>query len=119
YAMTSSSGAGDIGAVVPPPPAHRAVPRPAPTPARGGKTATFDDFFRDHYRSVVRVVAAVGATLHDAEDAAASAMTEAFRSWELLENPAACVRLVSVHDYLNYILRVRSCLTLEAHDSTY
>jgi RNA polymerase sigma-70 factor (ECF subfamily) len=73
----------------------------------------FNAFFRDRYRAVVKAVMYAGATLHDAEDATSYAMTEAYLRWPLLENPAAWVRMVAVHDYVNSAQRSRRRPLLE------
>lgn len=74
----------------------------------------FNAFFRDRYRPVVKAVMYAGASLHDAEDATSNAMIEAYLRWSLLENPAAWVRMVAIHDYVNNAQRDRRRPLLEA-----
>jgi RNA polymerase sigma-70 factor (ECF subfamily) len=77
--------------------------RPPPTrreAAPNDGSLTFLGFFRDEYAKIVRVVMYAGATMREAEDATANAMIEAYLSWSLLENPAAWVRVVAIHDYI-------------------
>ena len=56
----------------------------------------YDSFFREMYRVVVRVVMGAGASLDDAMDAVSEAMLLAYKSWPLLDNPAAWVFKVAL-----------------------
>jgi RNA polymerase sigma factor (sigma-70 family) len=62
--------------------------------------ASFDEFFRLRYRDLVRYVGRLGATVHDAEEAAQDAMTAAYERWHRIDNPDAWVWRVACRAYL-------------------
>jgi RNA polymerase sigma-70 factor (ECF subfamily) len=67
---------------------------------RTSPDASFDEFFRLRYRDLVRYIGRLGATVHDAEEAAQDAMTAAYERWHRIDNPDAWVWRVACRAYL-------------------
>jgi RNA polymerase sigma-70 factor (ECF subfamily) len=73
-------------------------------------TAGFDEFVRAHLPRLVLFVLRLGATLHDAEDAVADALAEAYPRWHEIENPRAWLRVAARHAYFHAEQRRREGL---------
>jgi RNA polymerase sigma factor (sigma-70 family) len=82
-------------AVAPPQP----DPRPVVPPPLG-----FDDFFRAAWRPLIRTAVVYGATLQEAEDAAAEALTYMLPRWPIPDTPMAYARKAA----LNYFFKSRT-----------
>src|SRR5438132_817247 len=79
-------------------------------PVSGGDSTNgggFDTFFRTEYVRLVRLICGAGGTREEAEDAAATAMTSAYRSWTALTNPGAWVRTTALRYYVRRPDRTR------------
>jgi RNA polymerase sigma factor (sigma-70 family) len=57
--------------------------RQRPSTPPGSPPEGFEDFYRAHYRDLVRAAAIAGATLEEAEDAASQALTSMLQAWPL------------------------------------
>lgn len=72
------------------------APRPAPAfqvpPEPDGWPGSFEDFFRAHYRTLLRQARYAGANEHEADDAAAAIMMDVYRHWNRLDDPLAWAR---------------------------
>jgi RNA polymerase sigma factor (sigma-70 family) len=62
--------------------------------------AGFEEFFRASFRELVRAAMYAGATLDEAEDAAAKALTEMLRRWGIFEPSLAYARKAAVHNFI-------------------
>ena len=60
----------------------------------------FEDFFRAHYRDLVRTVMTVGAKPEEAEDAAAKALIEMLPAWPMPGCPLAYARRAVVSNFI-------------------
>jgi len=77
------------------------------TPELRRETVVFDDVFREHYGSLVRVLSAAGV---GAEDAVAEAFSLALVKWRRIgryDDPVAWIRRAAVHRMLNERRRLR------------
>jgi RNA polymerase sigma factor (sigma-70 family) len=68
----------------------QALPLTKPWPA--AEQAAFEVFYREQYRRLVKFAVYLGASMHDAEDAVADTMADAFRRWSEISDPAAWAR---------------------------
>jgi RNA polymerase sigma factor (sigma-70 family) len=64
-----------------------------------------EDFFRRHYRDVVRTVMYTGADEHQAREATAAAMEDLVRSWSRVDHPLPWIRQAAVHHFLKELTR--------------
>ena len=72
------------------------VPGIWPTSAPAG----FEEYFRGSFRELVKTAMYVGATLQEAEDAAAKTLMEMLPSWGTRERSLAYVRIAVVHNFI-------------------
>jgi RNA polymerase sigma factor (sigma-70 family) len=73
---------------------------PAPLLDQCGPPTGFVEFYRVHYREVVRTARYAGASRHEAEEAAAEAMREVLEHWARLDDPLAYARRAAVSNFL-------------------
>ena len=71
-------------------PAPRSAPASPPGPDRW--PGSFEDFFKAHYRTLLKQARYAGAAEHEADDAAAATMTDVYRHWNRLDDPLAWAR---------------------------
>lgn len=76
------------------------LPTQAPQLARRD---VFTTLYKDDFIRVVGFVIKVGATVHEALDAAQAAFTQAWKEWDKIDKPSAWVRTVAVRAYFNSI----------------
>lgn len=78
--------------------------RPTETPQLD-RLERFQMFYKTDFNAVVRFVVKTqaGATFHEANDAAQTAFTQAWRDWSKIRNPRAWVRTVATQEYLKSI----------------
>jgi RNA polymerase sigma factor (sigma-70 family) len=62
---------------------------------------TFEEFFRQAYRPLVRDVIFAGWDPHDAEEAVAAAMTDVLQRWDAITNPRAYARRAAISHLIN------------------
>jgi RNA polymerase sigma-70 factor (ECF subfamily) len=67
----------------------------------------FASFFRQEYPRVVLYLRKIGASEAEAEDAAAEAMTQAYKAWDEIEAPRAWVRKAAFTSYIRHAEKVR------------
>src|SRR5262249_6366434 len=60
----------------------------------------FVGFFRAYYRELLRCAMYVGATWHEADEAAQAIMREIFQRWDNLENPLAYARQGVISNFI-------------------
>jgi RNA polymerase sigma factor (sigma-70 family) len=76
------------------------LPRPAPD--------GYEEFFREAFREAIRAAMYAGATLEEAKDAAAEALTRMLLHWERIrrrKGPLAYARKAAVHHFINATTR--------------
>ncbi|MGD0556307.1 MAG: sigma-70 family RNA polymerase sigma factor [Streptosporangiaceae bacterium] len=74
-------------------------------PADGNVVESFSAFYRESLPGLVAFLMYQGATLADASDLAQEAMTDAFRSWDVIEYPKAWTRRVASRAFLRELSR--------------
>lgn len=83
--------------------------------------AGFEEFFRSSFRELVRGAMYAGATREEAEDAAAKALTEMLRRWDICGPSLAYARKATVHNFIKAktrgITRVARRLIEQGHVS--
>jgi RNA polymerase sigma factor (sigma-70 family) len=57
---------------------------------------TFEEFFRDAYRPLLRDVMFAGGSRQEAEDALSAAMADVFRRWDDIDSPRAYARRAAI-----------------------
>jgi len=62
--------------------------------------ATFETFYRQHYRLLMKIAIYLGATKEDAEDAVGETMTEVFQRWVEIDKPLPYARRAVVSHFL-------------------
>jgi RNA polymerase sigma-70 factor (ECF subfamily) len=72
------------------------VPRIWPPAAPDG----FEEFFRSTFRDLVKTAMYAGATLEEAEDAAAKTLTEMLRSWGTIKPSITYARTATLHNFI-------------------
>jgi RNA polymerase sigma factor (sigma-70 family) len=60
----------------------------------------YEEFFRSSFRELVRAAMYAGATLQEAEDAAAKALMEMLRHWDTCKRSLAYARKAAVHNFI-------------------
>jgi RNA polymerase sigma factor (sigma-70 family) len=65
----------------------------------GDNVETFEQFFHTHYRRLVKQARYVGASMDEAEDAAAEAMLDVCKNWHRLDEPRAWSRRAVIRFY--------------------
>ncbi len=60
----------------------------------------FADFFREHYRDLLKVAMYAGATMHEADEATAAVMKEILRRWDEVDDPLAYARRAVVSNFV-------------------
>jgi RNA polymerase sigma factor (sigma-70 family) len=78
---------------------------------QGDSPAGFEDFYRRHYRSLMKLIMAAGATLDEAYEAVDQTMEELLRRWHKINFPWAYARKAVVSNFLKRRKRDRECLT--------
>lgn len=61
----------------------------------------FEEFFRESFRETVRAAMYAGATVEDAKDAAAEALTGMLRHWDKCKGSLPYARKAAVHNFIN------------------
>jgi RNA polymerase sigma-70 factor (ECF subfamily) len=59
-----------------------------------------DEFFREHYRPLLRAAMYAGASLQEAEDAVMTVMEDVLLRWDAIDQPAAYARRAVMHAFL-------------------
>jgi RNA polymerase sigma factor (sigma-70 family) len=85
--------------------AARAVASPVPEIWPPAAPDRFEEFFQGSFRELVRTAMYAGATLQEAEDAAAKALTEMLGSWDVRERSLAYARKATVNNFIKYKTR--------------
>jgi len=80
--------------------AAQAVTIPIPEICPPAPPAGFEEFFRGSFRELVRTAMYAGATLDEAEDAAAKALAEMLRRWGTCGPSLAYARKATVHNFI-------------------
>jgi DNA-directed RNA polymerase specialized sigma24 family protein len=76
-------------------------------PARALRDAAFTPFFRGSYRKVMLTVIAAGATVQEADEAAAVAMDAVLKRWGEIESPLAYACTAAVRSFIKTKVRSR------------
>jgi hypothetical protein len=76
---------------------------PPTTAPQLGRREVFTTLYKDDFIRVVGFVIKVGATVHEALDAAQAAFTQAWKEWDKIDKPSAWVRAVAMRAYFNSI----------------
>jgi RNA polymerase sigma factor (sigma-70 family) len=63
----------------------------------------FVSFFEERFGRIVILLVSMGASRADAEDATQEAMTQAWRKWDSIQEPAAWIRVVAVRAYIRQV----------------
>jgi RNA polymerase sigma factor (sigma-70 family) len=71
-----------------------------PVTVRKIPAAAFAPFYRDHFRTLLRIAMYAGATLHEAEDATQEAMAEVMRRWYDIVDPLAYAKRAVVTNFI-------------------
>jgi RNA polymerase sigma factor (sigma-70 family) len=79
--------------------AVQAVASPA-IKTRPPAPAGYEDFFRTSFRELVKTAMYAGATLEEAEDAAAKTLTEMLPRWTTYDRPLEYARQAVVHNFI-------------------
>ncbi|MBE1463341.1 RNA polymerase sigma factor [Kibdelosporangium phytohabitans] len=66
---------------------------------RDSQRAVFAEFYRAEVKPLVRFVMKIGASEHEAADAAQTALTQAWTHWYALKQPRAWIRTVATREF--------------------